>query len=316
MTFKNTDDAEAFESIAMARSEACPDTPVSAEELRDLDALRPKGLYRHTELAFVDGKLAGYWSLLEEPAFANRGELRFRIAVRPAHAGIGIEKRALNRALDLAKEARAKVVIAMERSTHPAAVEALLEKGFELTHKDVVSRLNLKDFELDSWRPEIEQVQASGVQIVCAQDLDAIDSDWPIRAYEMHIELMRCVPFVSEYTAPPFERWLDKIRNPKLHDLDLTFYAIDGDRFVGETALFRLTNLKHLYLTGLTGVVASHRRRRIALALKLEAIRKAIADGAKVISTGNEENNPIRKLNDRLGFRPWYEDLGFRRQLL
>lgn len=61
---------------------------------------------------------------------------------------------------------------------------------------------------------------------------------------------------------------------------------------------------KGKFLTGLTGVVANHRRKGIAAALKLRAIKYAHQHGVKVIETGNEENNPIYQINLMLGFQP------------
>ena len=53
-----------------------------------------------------------------------------------------------------------------------------------------------------------------------------------------------------------------------------------------------------------TGVVRTHRRRKIATALKVLAQQKAIEYGAKTIITDNEENNPMYQINLKLGFEP------------
>jgi GNAT superfamily N-acetyltransferase len=52
----------------------------------------------------------------------------------------------------------------------------------------------------------------------------------------------------------------------------------------------------------LTGVVRSHRRRGIALTLKLRAIALAAQNGAELLVTDNEENNPMYQINLQLGF--------------
>ena len=54
-----------------------------------------------------------------------------------------------------------------------------------------------------------------------------------------------------------------------------------------------------------TGVIRTHRRRRIALALKLAAIRYARSQGARSLSTHNDSTNgPMLALNRKLGYVP------------
>jgi GNAT superfamily N-acetyltransferase len=90
---------------------------------------------------------------------------------------------------------------------------------------------------------------------------------------------------------------------------DSFFVALDNGEFVGMTALRKSLADERKLLTGLTGVVRSHRRRGIATALKVRAIEFATQYGAEIIETGNEENNPMFDINLMLGFKPrpaWY----------
>ena len=66
---------------------------------------------------------------------------------------------------------------------------------------------------------------------------------------------------------------------------------------------------------GLTGVLRSHRRRGIALALKLLTFKYAQAQGVRYIETGNEENNPMYDLNVMLGFTPKPQWLEYRKEI-
>ena len=55
----------------------------------------------------------------------------------------------------------------------------------------------------------------------------------------------------------------------------------------------------------LTTVVRSHRRRGIAEALKRSQIAWAVANGYRTLATATlEANEPMRRLNEKLGFRP------------
>jgi len=311
LEYKPVEYADVLELVAQARGEAYPDTAITVDELSEQLALRPKDLYRHIELVYVDGEFAGFWTLLREAMFAKEDTMHFRIAVRPTYEGLGIEREATEKAVSLAKEIKLGKVVSVARSSHPATVQPLIDLGFTMVNKDVISRLLATDFEPEKWKPVSDEVAGRGIRIVSGVELDRTEPDWTRKAYDMHVELMDDVPFAASYTPPPYERWCNKIHNAKMFDLDLMFFAMDGSHFVGETALFRVANETRNYLTGLTGVISSYRRQKIALALKVVAISKAIEDGAKSISTGNEEDNPIRLLNDQLGYIPLYEELGY-----
>ncbi|HYN89501.1 MAG TPA: GNAT family N-acetyltransferase, partial [Ardenticatenaceae bacterium] len=56
--------------------------------------------------------------------------------------------------------------------------------------------------------------------------------------------------------------------------------------------------------TGVTTVRREYRRRHIATALKVRAIRFAREQGAREILTNNDAGNPMYQLNLKLGFEP------------
>jgi len=80
--------------------------------------------------------------------------------------------------------------------------------------------------------------------------------------------------------------------------------AADGDTWVGLAAVQLLPEKQGAYnLT--TGVLRSHRGRKIALALKLLAIRYARSQGARHLDTNNDSlNAPMLAINKKLGYRP------------
>ena len=67
--------------------------------------------------------------------------------------------------------------------------------------------------------------------------------------------------------------------------------------------------------TGLTGVIRSHRRRGIAMALKVQALEFARQRGFQTVMTDNEEKNPMYQLNLKLGFKPKPAWIDFEKQL-
>jgi GNAT superfamily N-acetyltransferase len=83
--------------------------------------------------------------------------------------------------------------------------------------------------------------------------------------------------------------------------------AVRSDGEVGAFTELRVSSGSTLGFTDDTGTVAAHRRHGLARAVKLESLRRLRADHPEitVVSTSNaEENEAMRHVNERLGFRP------------
>ena len=80
----------------------------------------------------------------------------------------------------------------------------------------------------------------------------------------------------------------------------LRLVAVDGDRWVGLTILQPVT--PELAWNAITGVVPSHRGRRLARALKVLAAEDARRRGVRWIATRNNARNaPMLAVNEALG---------------
>jgi GNAT superfamily N-acetyltransferase len=78
--------------------------------------------------------------------------------------------------------------------------------------------------------------------------------------------------------------------------------ALDGDTFVGESALWKEAGTANLNV-GATGVRREYRRRGIALALKVRACTFAKNYGCAQIRTWNAQTNrAMLSINESLGF--------------
>ena len=81
------------------------------------------------------------------------------------------------------------------------------------------------------------------------------------------------------------------------------FLALDGDRYVGISALYRPLAQPGVISQGLTGVLREYRGRGIAMALKLQTVRYAREGGYREIRTWNDaRNRPMLRINEALGF--------------
>jgi predicted GNAT family N-acyltransferase len=117
-------------------------------------------------------------------------------------------------------------------------------------------------------------------------------------------ELERCIAvrrevFVAEQGVPAEEE-IDGRDARCLH-----FIALAGDEVVGYAKLSLTAAQPTVAFHDITGVKRAWRGRCVASALKRAEIAWAKWNGYERLSTMNEERNePIRRLNARLGYRP------------
>lgn len=123
--------------------------------------------------------------------------------------------------------------------------------------------------------------------------------------YDVACEAYPDVPGDRDTTMEPFEDWL-------AHDMqgsgdlpEATFVALAGDEVIGY-AKFSLTAARpNVASHDMTGVRRAWRGRGIAGALKRAQIAWAKQAGFERLETQNEvRNEPIRRLNEGLGYRP------------
>jgi mycothiol synthase len=123
--------------------------------------------------------------------------------------------------------------------------------------------------------------------------------------YEVALEAYPDIPGQEDDAIEPFENWLEHEMGGSGDRPDATFVALAGDEVVG-WAKFSLTAAQpKSAFHDLTAVKRAWRGRGIAGALKATQIRWAKDNGFEELRTRNEERNePIRRLNARLGYRP------------
>jgi len=123
--------------------------------------------------------------------------------------------------------------------------------------------------------------------------------------YEVALEAWPDVPGFEDDLIEPFEDWL-------AHDMQIsgdrpeaTFVALADGEVVGY-AKFHLTEARPTSAYhDLTGVKRAWRGRGVGRALKATQIGWAKANGYEELRTRNDERNaPIRRLNERFGYRP------------
>ena len=123
-------------------------------------------------------------------------------------------------------------------------------------------------------------------------------------AYEVAAECLPEMALPQVAAISPYDEWVE--RESELSPV--AFVALDGAEVVGYARLYTFSD-KRLE-NGLTAVRRSHRRRGFALALKRAQIAWAAEHGyTEILTSMVAGNDAMRGVNERLGYRPFREEI-------
>lgn len=121
--------------------------------------------------------------------------------------------------------------------------------------------------------------------------------------YTVFCEATRDIPGQAGVEVPSFERWLANDMRGTSDRPDAVFVALAGDEVVGYAKLSLDDGDPEAAWNDLCGVRRAWRGRGVAGALKRAQIAWAMSQGLERLHARNElANEPIRRLNERLGY--------------
>ncbi len=259
-----------FVLCARIKNTLQPGEPVTAEELRDAPGAR---LLIHGEAGYV---------VVKESSLADCAFAMVRVLPEERRRGVGSALLAA-----CSEEARALgkgSLFGRVDGDDPESLAYVERRGFVVISQDVEQIRELGDEAAPEPPPGIALAELG------PEHLDGV--------YAVAVEVTPDIAIGAAVAAAPYERWLAEMKGR------IVVVALEGDQVVGFATLVPLGALPDTLEHELTGVLRSHRRRRIAEALKREQIRWAAAHGYKRLLTYTQEgNDAMRGLNLKLGYR-------------
>ena len=289
-------EAANLEAYIWICNHADPARPTTEAQLAHNDLTLEPDAIRARLMVFEAGALIGALNL--EPPRSNPlpGELRLHLLLLPGCATSGAAL------CDAAERVAVKigarhVQVSAQQGEWP--LEVYGQRGFVEIDRMFDSNLDLTAFNPVRFAARASpELRVETLQGRCA------DEAFLRRYYAANIEMMRDVPAAVPFVPWAYPLWRSWLLDDPHFLPDAHFIALKGDEIAGVSQLYGSARAGALQV-GLTGVTAAYRRRGIAFALKLEAIRYAQSRGYRTIRANNHVvNHAMLEINARLGFKP------------
>lgn len=295
---------EEYEAIIAIENDVYPDYPGTVEEWQHWDRNRDPKHHHERAIAYdAEGKALAFCSAQHYGGMFHPRKLGLGFTVLRAHQHEGIGSEMYTYIRRRLEHIDPITLWSDAREDYDSGRAFLGKLGFEEVQREWENHLDLKAFEPNRFEGAIERAEASGLRLATYAELIEEDPDfWP-RLYDMCDTVSRDVPSPDAHTPVDPELWRKRTEgNPNLMP-EGYFVAVDGDRYVGLSNLWKLQADPNAIETGLTGVRREHRRRGVALALKLKALGWAKEQGYDKVKTWNERGNEgMLAINEMLGF--------------
>jgi RimJ/RimL family protein N-acetyltransferase len=287
------------------RSEVAPDDADSPEHVAWEDETYPGQVWRF--LVINDREAVGTCTTGRLHIHAA-GHPRFYLGawVLPAHRRQGAGTALYRAASNVARAAGKSGFQTWVSEAQADGVSFLLGRGFEITGRDKVVRLDLRG--IDTPR---EPGAPAGITLVTLAERPDLVAGVHGAALEAYPSIPSATPIQPGDLAEFIAAEVEQAGMPK----DAFVVAVDDatNQVAGYASLKRAPGNARLAYHHMTAVRPAYRGRGIATAMKLATIAWAVRAGIEELRTGNDERNaPMRAVNARLGYEPLSDYLALR----
>jgi GNAT superfamily N-acetyltransferase len=249
------------------------------------------------------GRIAGY-SIVQHSESMGAGRFYLWVTVDPGWRRCGIGAQLYDNAFDFAIRHGAVLLESEVREDDAAGVRFARQRGFAVNRHIFESIIDLAAFDESRFAGLVEGVQAGGIGFLSLADVD-MDPGYFRQLYEVNYRAVLDDP-ASTGNWVSFEEFERTLRGASWFDPKGQIMALNAatGAVIGLAAVGFFANTRRAS-NMITGVDRAYRGRKIALALKLLAIRYAQEKGASCIVTDNDSQNaPMLAINRNLGYAP------------
>jgi GNAT superfamily N-acetyltransferase len=266
--------------------------PWDAVSVAEADSFKAGCLAWIDLLAHVDGDPIGSGFAAKRLHRPTVGFVLLTVLPDRRHRGAG---GALYRAIsDWGRENGLEALDAVVHEDDPDSIAFAERRGFVEVERNSLLVLELADYEPAAVAPP------AGIEITTWAERPELARG----IYDVACQAYADVPGRGRDQLEPFEHWLEHDMQGSGDRPDATFVALDGDDVVGYAKLSFMSAQPDVAFHDMTGVRRDWRGRGVAGALKRAQIPWAQAAGFARMQTQNEaRNEPIRRINERLGYR-------------
>ena len=276
--------------------------PVSEDTVHEWLTHTVPGRISYRQVAVThDDVVVGYAVSVHE-TWDPEGQFYAWVGVAPAWRGRGIGSALYTDVVQFLNQHDADTITSEVRDDCAISLAFAGRREFEKDRHLFQSSLDLETFDESPYLGTLAGVAEAGIRVHSLADFGDTP-DARKKLYEVNAITDRDVP---GWIGPglSFEEFNEWVYEAGWYRPEGQLLAADGDRWIGISAI-RLYPESQQAFNVHTGVIREYRRRHIALALKLAAVRYARNQGARSLSTHNDSTNgPMLALNRKLGYVP------------
>jgi len=299
-----------YEAIVEIWNAHFPDLPSTVEEQKYADSVREPDRLWGRVVAEEDGRIVATGFYKDPTEVESPGEYLLHVSVLPECEGRGVGTRVYDHVTALLAERDPAMLMSFACEDEPDHVRFLTKRGYETVMREQDSRLDVASFDRSRFNGLEQRIADLGIEIRTARELEEENPPgWQRELYELDWILTQDEPSTAPHRKTPFETYVKHHFEAPGYVPDAFFIAFEDGRMIARSALWKNLGSADKIFTGFTGTAREHRGKGVATLLKIRGIEYAGENGWTTIETGNEESNPMYKLNVKLGFEPvpaWY----------
>ena len=278
------------------------------ENIKDNWFMIDPNIFKGFFLLYYNQTLIGFIAY-EQGINENQKTVFFYIKLDPNYNGNGYRKLLYQKML---KEVRVIncTQLLTEIYEHPNYKEyqnLLINNKFKLVQTNREYSCDIKKINIPDYHPLIQKLESEGIQFYDSKEELKNQANHYKKLEYLEWVIDRDIPIPNgiKHTRESFDQYLKEKLNFEEKYYGTEIIAVKNDEYIGSTDLSVLyqTEPFKAWTEGL-GVLKEFRRKGIATALKIKAIKKLLSKGITEIRTDNELNNPMYKINENLGFYP------------